>query len=66
MLDGSLGARRVLAAELDRDGHAWTVERTEWVMPPGSKTTEVWEASVPAWTLESHDRPRSQRRGWGR
>lgn len=53
LLDGSLAARRVPAAELERDGHAWTVKRTTWAMPSESTATEVWQASVPAWTLES-------------
>lgn len=48
--DGTLLGRRVPAARL-ADGHAWQVVRKRRQVPDGS--TEVWDASVPAWSLTS-------------
>jgi hypothetical protein len=50
LLDGSLLERRVPAATLT-DGHAWRVVRVRQHVSDGP--TEVWGASLPAWTLDS-------------
>jgi hypothetical protein len=50
LLDGSLLERRVPAATL-ADGHAWRVVQERQRVPDGP--TEVWDASLPAWTLDS-------------
>jgi hypothetical protein len=50
VLDGTLLERRVQARSLE-DGHAWRVVRERQVVPDGP--TEVWDAAMPAWNLDS-------------
>ena len=53
IVDQTLLGRRVPAARLDRDGHAWSVVRKTWSAPDGSSPREVWRAEVPAWSLDT-------------
>lgn len=50
VLDDTLLERRVPARTLG-DGHAWRVVRKRQVVRDGA--TEVWDASVPAWSLDT-------------